>query len=112
MKVMGANGLMVQPDSRAAVSTTKEPLALQPAAGFYHEKMPRDTEHDSPGRRRPIRTPSASAGPFGPSLALRVRITVRGGQTTPAGLSLDELLGVEEGGGCSIRGVDGGSRRV
>jgi hypothetical protein len=33
MKVMGANGLMVPPDSRAAVSTTKEPLALQPAAG-------------------------------------------------------------------------------
>ena len=57
MKVMGANGLMVQLDSRAAVSTTKEPLALQPAAGFYHEKMPRGTERDSPGRRRPIRTP-------------------------------------------------------
>ena len=102
MKVMGANGLMVQLDSRAAVSTTKEPLALQPAAGFYHEKMPRGTERcRSPRRPRP----------HAPLLPLRVRMTDHDDQTTPAGLSLDELLGVEEGGGGSIRGVDGGSRR-
>ncbi len=43
MKVMGANGLMAQLDSRAGVSTTKEPSALQPAAGFYHENVPRGT---------------------------------------------------------------------
>jgi hypothetical protein len=78
MKVMGANGLMVQLDSRAAVSTTKEPLALRPAAGFYHENVALGTE---PGRarRRPIRTPSASAGPFGPS---RVH-PVKGGGGNP-----------------------------
>lgn len=89
MKVIGANGLMVHRLHH------RVGILPQERSAAYRARARSTASYPMPKGRRGAGLPpprGGTKGGRGPSLALRVRITIRSGQATLAGLSLDELV--------------------